>query len=218
MFLAIENVLKKAEVAALRRAAETMRFDDGRKTAGAIARTVKANDQAAASDDLDAVRAKVTAALARHPVFASAARPKALTPQIVSRYRQGQTYGMHVDDALMSGLRADLSYTLFLSDPGTYEGGALIVADTAEERAFKLGAGDLILYPSTTLHRVEPVTSGTRLAVVGWVQSWVKAADEREMLFDLDRAVASLGVGEDSRPLRDVLAKTRSNLIRKWAE
>jgi PKHD-type hydroxylase len=218
MFLAVENVLTKAEVAAIRAAAEGMAFDDGRKTAGAIARTVKANDQAAPSDDLDAIRAKVRVALARHPVFTSAARPKALTPQILSRYRQGQTYGMHVDDALMSGLRTDLSYTLFLSDPDTYEGGALIIADTAEDRAFKLKSGDLILYPSTMLHRVEPVISGTRLAVVGWVQSWVKAADEREILFDLDRAVASLGAGDELQPLREVLVKTRSNLIRKWAD
>ncbi len=218
MFLAVENVLSEAEAAAIRAAAEAMDFADGRRTAGAIAQSVKANDQAIASDDLDAVRGKVTAALRAHPVFNSAARPKALTPQILSRYRQGQTYGMHVDDALMMGIRTDLSYTLFLSDPESYEGGALIVADTVEERAFKLRAGDLVLYPSTTLHRVEPVASGTRLAVVGWVQSWVKAAEEREMLFDLDRAIASLGVAEDNRPLRDILVKTRSNLIRKWAD
>ncbi len=117
----------------------------------------------------------------------------------------------------MSGIRTDLSYTLFLSDPETYEGGALIVADTVEERAFRLQAGDMILYPSTSLHRVEQVTSGTRLAVVGWVQSWVKAAEDREILFDLDRAIGSLGAGEDMRALRDVLVKTRSNLIRKFA-
>lgn len=217
MFLAIESVLSAAEVAAVRAAAEGMEFADGRKTAGAIARAVKANDQAVASADLDAVRGKVTAALHAHPVFLSAARPRALTPQILSRYRPGQTYGMHVDDALMSGIRTDLSYTLFLSDPDTYEGGALIVADTVEERAFRLRAGDMILYPSTSLHRVEKVTSGTRLAVVGWVQSWVKAAEDREILFDLDRAIGSLGAGEEMRALRDVLVKTRSNLIRKFA-
>lgn len=217
MFLAIGGVLNEAEAAAMRAAAEGLEFADGRRTAGAIARAVKANDQAVASDGLDAIRRKVTAALQANPLFQSAARPRALTPQILSRYREGQTYGMHVDDALMSGLRTDLSYTLFLSEPESYEGGALIVADTAEERAFKLKAGDLMLYPSTTLHRVEPVAKGTRLAVVGWVQSWVKAADEREMLFDLDRAIGSLGAGEEVRPLRDLLVKTRSNLLRKWA-
>lgn len=218
MFVVIENLLTAAEVAAVRKTAEGMAFADGRATAGAIARAVKSNDQAEASDALDAIRAKVTAALQAHPVFISAARPKALTPQILSRYRTGQTYGMHVDDALMSGLRTDLSYTLFLSDPGTYDGGALIVADTAEERAFKLDAGSLILYPSTTLHRVEPVSSGTRLAIVGWVQSWVKSAEEHEILFDLDRAIGSLGADEAARPLRDVMVKTRSNLIRKFAD
>lgn len=218
MFVVIENLLTAAEVAAVRKTAEGMTFADGRATAGPIARAVKSNDQAVASAELDAVRAKVTAALHAHPVFLSAARPKALTPQILSRYRTGQTYGMHVDDALMSGLRTDLSYTLFLSDPETYEGGALIVADTAEERAFKLGAGSVILYPSTTLHRVEPVSAGTRLAVVGWVQSWVKSIEEREILFDLDRAIGSLGTDEVTRPLRDLLVKTRSNLIRKFAD
>lgn len=218
MFVVIEDLLTAAEVAAVRKTAEAMSFADGRATAGPIARAVKSNDQAAASDELDAIRAKVTAALHAHPIFKSAARPKALTPQILSRYRTGQTYGMHVDDALMSGIRTDLSYTLFLSDPESYEGGALIVADTAEERAFKLNAGSLILYPSTTLHRVEPVSSGTRLAVVGWVQSWVKSAEEREILFDLDRAIGSLGMDEAARPLRDVLVKTRSNLIRKFAD
>ncbi|MCB2116722.1 MAG: Fe2+-dependent dioxygenase [Rhodobacteraceae bacterium] len=217
MFLVLDGVLTPAEAAALHGAAETLPFDDGRKTAGAIARAIKANDQAAPSEGLEAIRAKVAAALMAHPVFRSAARPKAMTPLILSRYRAGQTYGMHVDDALMQGLRTDLSFTLFLGEPETYDGGALVVADTAEERAFKLSAGSLILYPSTTLHRVEPVTRGTRLCLVGWVQSWIRDAGQREILFDLDRAIAEILGREGKTSLLDTLSKTRSNLLRMWA-
>ncbi|MGB3315799.1 MAG: Fe2+-dependent dioxygenase [Albidovulum sp.] len=217
MFIAIEGVLNANEVAALKGAAETLSFADGRATAGKIAREIKANDQAVPSPGLEAIQTKVTTALMAHPVFTSAARPKAMTKLILSRYREGQTYGMHVDDALMQGLRTDLSFTLFLNDPDSYEGGALIIADTAEERAFKLAPGDLILYPSTALHRVEPVTAGTRLCIVGWVQSWIRDAGQREILFDLDRSIAEVHAREGKSALLDTLTKTRSNLIRMWA-
>ncbi|MGB7261372.1 MAG: Fe2+-dependent dioxygenase [Albidovulum sp.] len=217
MFIAIEGVLNAGEVAALHEAAQSLSFTDGRATAGKIAREIKANDQAIASPELAAVQAKVTAALMAHPVFTSAARPKVMSALILSRYREGQTYGMHVDDALMGAIRTDLSFTLFLTAPERYEGGALIVADTAEERAFKLNAGDLILYPSTALHRVEPVAQGTRICMVGWVQSWIRSAEQREILFDLDRAVVDVHGREGKSALLDTLTKTRSNLLRLWA-
>ncbi len=217
MFLAIDGILTPAETAALRDAAGGLDFTDGRATAGRVAREIKANDQAVPSDDLEAIRAKATAALMAHPVFAAAARTKAMTPLILSRYREGQTYGMHVDDALMQGLRTDLSFTLFLSDPESYDGGALVVADTVEERAFKLASGSALLYPSTTLHRVEPVKRGTRLCLVGWVQSWIRDAGQREVLFDLDRAIEDILAREGKSALLDTLTKTRSNLIRMWA-
>lgn len=218
MLLAIEALIPPAEVAVLRGAAGALAFGDGRATAGKYAREVKANDQALPSEALDAVLAQVERALAAHPVFASAARPKAMTRLLLSRYRVGQTYGLHVDDAMMGGLRTDISFTLFLSDPESYEGGALIIEDTFEARAVKLAAGGLFLYPSTTLHRVEPVTAGERLAVVGWVQSRVREAGQREILFDLDRAVAHVHAAEGKSALFDTLAKSRSNLIRMWAE
>lgn len=217
MFLAIDGILTPAETNALRGVAENLTFADGRATAGRIAQAIKANDQAVPSADLDAIRAKATAALMAHPVFAAAARPKAMTPLILSRYREGQTYGMHVDDALMQGLRTDLSFTLFLSDPDGYDGGALVVSDAVEERAVRLAPGSALLYPSTTLHRVEPVTRGTRLCLVGWVQSWIRDAGQREVLFDLDRAIADVLAREGKSALLDTLTKTRSNLIRMWA-
>ena len=110
-----------------------------------------------------------------------------------------------------------LSKALFLSEPETYDGGALIAEDALESRAFKPGAGDLILYPSTTLHRVEAVTRGTRLAVVGWAMSWIRTAEQREILFDLDRSIEEVHAQGGKSALFDTLAKTRSNLIRQWA-
>ncbi len=216
--LVIESLLSPAELAALQEAAAGLSFGDGRATAGRHAREVKANDQALASDALEAIQTKVTAALMAHPVFRAAARPKALSRLIVSRYRIGQTYGLHVDDALMQGLRTDLSFTLFLSAPESYDGGALVVEDLFEARAIKLQAGEMILYPATTLHRVEPVTRGERLAVVGWVQSLIRDQARREMLFDLDQAVEEVFATQGKSALFDRLAKTRSNLLRMWAE
>lgn len=217
MFVAIPALLSPAEAVAMRAAAADLTFEDGRTTAGRFARVVKANDQAQASPALEALQAKVMAALAAHPVFQSAARPRSISRLILSRYRQGQTYGLHVDDALMGGIRTDLAFTLFLEDPEAYEGGALIIEDTLETRAIKLGAGDMILYPATTLHKVEPVGSGTRLAMVGWVQSWIREAGAREILFDLDRSIEEVFAREGKSALFDQLAKTRSNLIRMWA-
>ncbi len=218
MLLAIENILSRAEVRAMRDVAADLMFGDGRATAGRFAREVKANDQALPCPELDAVLTKVEQALAASPVFRSAARPKALTKLILSRYRQGQTYGLHVDDALMQGLRTDLSFTLFLSEPDSYDGGALIIEDTFEARAIKLEPGEVILYPSTTLHRVEPVSSGERLAVVGWVQSVIRDGAQREVLFDLDQAVEACFTAEGKTEQFDRLAKTRANLLRMWVE
>ena len=217
MMLVIDGLFDEGTVTALREAAEALDFADGAATAGAMARRVKANDQATATPERDALLAKVSTTVRAHPVFLSAARPHRISPLIVSRYREGQTYGSHVDDALMGGLRTDLSFTLFLSEPETYDGGALVIEDSFEARAIKLGAGEMILYPSTSLHRVEPVTRGARLAVVGWVQSRVRDAGRREILFDLDRSVAELQAG-GADELLDRLAKTRSNLLRMWAE
>ena len=218
MLLAVEGVLNAAEVATACKTAGSLAFDDGRKTAGRFAREVKANDQAAPSVERDALLGGVERALAANALFRSAARPRALTPLILSRYRTGQTYGLHVDDALRGGLRTDLSFTLFLSDPDSYAGGALVIEDRFEARAVKLQAGDLFLYPSTTLHRVEPVTSGERLAVVGWVQSLIRGGAEREVLFDLDQATEALHAAEGKSALFDTLARARSNLLRLWSE
>jgi PKHD-type hydroxylase len=218
MMLVIEGVLSPTEAQVLRKAASSLAFEDGARSAGRFAREVKSNDQATATPERDAVLAMIERALAGNAVFRSAARPRALTPLILSRYRSGQTYGLHVDDAMMGGLRTDLSFTLFLADPESYDGGALILEDHLESRSVKLAAGDLLLYPSTSLHRVEPVTRGERLAVVGWVQSLIRQASQREILFDLDQTIETVHAAERKSAVFDRLAKTRSNLIRMWAE
>ena len=218
MMLALEAVLSSEEAAAFRDAAAGLTFEDGRATAGRYARSVKANAQAAPSAQRDALLSRAQAALSAHPVFAAAARPRRFSRLMLSRYRAGQTYGLHVDDALMAGMRTDLSFTLFLSEPDSYEGGALEIEDSFETRAVRLPAGSALLYPSSTLHRVAPVQQGERLAIVGWVQSWVKGPDKREVLFDLERAVQEVFAREGKTPLFDTLAKTRSNLLRLWAE
>jgi PKHD-type hydroxylase len=216
--LVIGGVLSAAEAGVLLAEAQNLTYEDGAKTAGRFARQVKANDQAAPSPAREAIFDKVRRALAQNPVFNSAARPRALSPLILSRYRVGQTYGLHVDDAMMGALRTDMSFTLFLAPPDSYEGGELIVEDRLDGRAVKLAAGDMILYGSGTLHRVAPVTSGARIAVVGWVQSLIRDAAQREILFDLDRAVETAHAEGGKSALFDALAKTRSNLIRMWAE
>ncbi len=218
MLLAIDSLLSAAQTEAIRASVSQLAFADGAASAGRYAREVKANDQAAASPGREAIFAKVTEALQHNELFTLAARPARITPLILSRYRQGQTYGLHVDDALMQGLRTDISFTLFLSDPETYDGGELVIEDGFEARAVKLPAGSLMLYPSTALHRVAPVTRGERLAVVGWVQSRIRRAEQREILFDLERAVRDVHGRDGKSELFDLLAKSRSNLLRMWAD
>jgi PKHD-type hydroxylase len=219
MYLRIGDVLEPAMVAAMReRLADPGLFRDGRATAGRHAQAVKRNLQAAPGDMTAAVLEKVETALLGHPVFRAAARPKRLVRLLVSRYEPGMTYGSHVDEALMDGVRCDLSFTLFLADPASYAGGELVIEEAGGERAFKLPAGELVLYPSTTLHRVEPVREGVRLAVVGWVRSLVRAEDRREILFDLENVLHAVFEKDGKTPVFDLLAKTRTNLLRLWAE
>jgi PKHD-type hydroxylase len=214
----VEDVLSPVAAAAVRDLAADLDFADGAATAGRYAREVKANAQARPCAALDGVLENVRRALAAHEIFGIAARPRQFSTLILSRYRAGQTYGLHVDDALMGGIRTDLSFTLFLSEPESYDGGSLVIEDTFEARAIRLKAGEMILYPSNTLHRVEPVTRGERLAVVGWVQSWIRDPGQREILFDLERSLRGVFAEQGKTELFDTLAKTRSNLLRMWAD
>lgn len=193
-------------------------FKDGAGTAGAAARQVKANRQMAAGAKTDTIRRTCEAALLRHGVFSAAAQPKRILRSLVSLYGPGETYGLHVDDPVMGGVRSDLSFTLFLSDPADYEGGELALHDSSGETEVKLTAGDAVLYPTGALHQVKPVTAGERLAFVGWVRSLVRRADQREILFDLTLTLNALHARDGKSADVDRLMKTRANLLRQWAE
>ncbi|HYD98246.1 MAG TPA: Fe2+-dependent dioxygenase [Alphaproteobacteria bacterium] len=219
MVLCIADLLPPDRLAALRAGLAACRFVDGRATAGWHAATVKANTQVAGDDPgLAALRGMVERALAESALFQLAVRPKALTPPLFSRYGAGMAYGSHVDDALMGGLRTDVSFTLFLSEPDAYEGGELVIETTAGEQAFKLAAGSLVLYPSTTLHRVAPVGGGMRDVAVGWAQSLVRDPARRELLFELDTARRGLFAREGKSAEFDLISKSLANLLRMWAE
>jgi PKHD-type hydroxylase len=218
VFLVIQNILTEAETNAICEVlAKEEAFADGRSTAGFHAKQVKKNEQATGAKS-QAIIQKIEHALNQHPVFRAAAMPRNFVRLLLSRYKPGMSYGTHVDDALMDGVRTDLSFTLFLSDPGFYQGGALIIEGNDGEQEYKLPAGSLILYPSTALHRVAEVTSGERLAAAGWVRSLIRDAGQREILFDLDNTIASLRTAQAGRPVLDRLYKVRANLIRMWAQ
>jgi PKHD-type hydroxylase len=218
--LTLTEVLEPEDVARVREGLARASFVDGRGTAGAEARKVKANSQAAGDDPaVQALARFVRQAVERHPLFMAYARPARWSRLMFSRYAPGQSYGLHTDDAVMSAeegspLRTDLSFTLFLSDPDSYEGGALLVDGLDGEREHRPPAGSAVLYQTGQLHRVTPVTAGERLAAVGWIQSLVRRGDQREILFDLQRVRWSLGEGEP-RLLAD---KAIGNLLRLWGE
>jgi PKHD-type hydroxylase len=156
--------------------------------------------------------------LLRHPLLQSAALPVTVPGLLFSRSGPGDGYGRHVDNAFMAGGRSDLSFTLFLSDPSGYEGGALVLESPSGEEALRLPAGHALVYPSTLLHRVEPVTQGERLVAVGWIQSRVRDADQRELLFELDTARRTLFRQEGKSDVFDLISRSYTNLLRRWGE
>lgn len=216
MPIVFDDLLTPAEITVLQQAAAALRFESGAASAGSLARAVKDNEQAVAGPDAEAVAEKVRRALLAHPGFQALAYPRAFAQVMVTRTAGGGQYGTHVDNALIGGARADISFTLFLSDPDSYDGGALTITDRVEDRSFKLAPGAAIVYPSNTLHRVEPVTRGARLVVIGWVQSWVREPARREILFDLWQSMTRAEAAGDLDGAR-LIQKSRSNLIRMWA-
>lgn len=218
MQIVIGNVLSSDDVALVHEALSRATFEDGRETAGFAARLVKNNRQATNDRKIETVRKLVEERILGNDVFAMAVRPKALTSVMFSAYEPGMHYGSHVDDALMQGQRTDVSFTLFLSEPGSYDGGELVIESASGEDAVKLAAGSLVAYPSTTLHRVALVTRGTRLAAVGWARSLIRDAAQREMLFDLDTARRQMFAREGKSAEYDLVSKSLANLMRMWVE
>lgn len=225
MLIAIDGVLTKDEVAAFRRRLEAAQWVDGALTAGSLARGQKSNQQI---DDADPAALELGEVVLRklwpNPLFVSAALPAKLFPPRFNRYAGGGAYGAHVDSALMrtpnsdQTLRSDLSATLFLSEPDEYDGGELEIEGVFGVQAVKLAAGDLILYPSSSLHRVTPVTRGARIACFFWIESHVADEGERTLLFDLDQSIQGLTRGAGSSdPHLLKLTGVYHNLLRRWA-
>ena len=226
MIIHLRQVLDAGQLAQTREILRRAEWADGRATAGEQSSLAKRNQQLPERAP-EALRLGeiVLEALAAHAAFVSAALPLRIFPPLFNRYGPGMGFGEHIDNAVraspLSGLRlrTDLSCTLFLSDPETYDGGELVFPDGSVERRVKLAAGDAVLYPASTVHRVEPVTRGERLASFFWVQSMVRDLTQRQMLYDLDRTViavrARLG---DEDPAAVALVGHYHNLIRMWAE
>jgi PKHD-type hydroxylase len=226
MLVHIPNLLDAAHVRLLREKLDhaDTQWVDGRATAGHQGAQVKHNQQldegCALAHDLGDI---VLGALERNPLFISAALPDVVYPPMFNRYEGGMSFGKHVDGAVRlfpgSGLklRTDLSATLFLSGPDEYDGGELLIDDTFGSHAVKLPAGDLIVYPASSLHRVNPVTRGVRTASFFWAQSMVRDDAQRTLLFDLDAAIQRLNASDADQPARIQLTGCYHNLLRMWS-
>ena len=226
MMLRIPAVLTKQQVAYCRQVMDAAEWVDGNETAGPQSALAKNNEQLPEGSPLALQLGEmVLDALEKHPLFISAALPLKVYPPLFNRYAGGQAFDVHVDNAvrLKRGsdfrMRSDLSLTLFLEDPAAYDGGELVVEDLFGEQRVKLGAGDAVLYPASSLHRVEAVTRGCRVASFLWIQSMVRDDGERRILFDLDRAIQRLGAdkGQGDRSVVE-LTGVYHNLLRRWAD
>lgn len=223
MLLHVPEVLTRDELARLRDALAAADWNDGRETVGTLGAKVKRNEQLPDASPLRAELGRIVlAALARNPLYFAAALPLKTLPPRFNRYAGGGEYGFHVDGAVMrSGdgqVRSDVSCTLFLCDPDEYDGGELVISDTYGEHEVKLPAGDLILYPSSSLHRVMPVARGARVAAFFWVQSMIRDDASRRMLFELDASIERLRAGNADETAVLQLTGLYHNLLRRWAE
>ena len=225
MLIRIPGVLPPEQVARLRKRMEAARWVDGNATSGHQSAQAKHNEQLPEeSADARELGEAVLQALARSPLFFSAALPKQVFPPLFNRYGEGMAFGNHVDTAIRTHpvqpvrIRADLSATLFLAEPGEYDGGELLVEDTYGLQSVKLPAGDMVLYPSTSLHRVAPITRGRRVGCFFWLQSMVRDDTQRTLLFDLDMAIIRLTQAVPGDPALVSLTGTYHNLLRMWAE
>ncbi|WP_067735020.1 Fe2+-dependent dioxygenase [Novosphingobium naphthalenivorans] len=224
MLFHIPQVLTAEEVAEFRRRLDNADWTDGRETVGHQGAKVKRNQQLPDSSPVKAELGRaVLAALKRSPLFFAAALPRKILPPRFNRYTGGGEYGFHVDGAVMSigedeHLRSDVSCTLFLNDPDEYDGGRLIISDTYGEHVVAKPAGDAVIYPSSSLHRVEPVTRGARLASFFWIQSLVRDDSQRRTLLELDTSIQKLTLdGADEDALLQ-LTCVYHNLLRRWSE
>lgn len=225
MLIVIPGVLSPAQVRECRDTLAAAQWSDGRETAGYLSARVKHNEQIPEGSKIaHRLGGMILDELDKSPLFISAALPLKVLPPLFNRYTGGGSYGGHVDGAVRPvhgtphRIRTDLSATLFLSAPEDYEGGELVIEDTFGERRVKLPAGDMVLYPGTSVHRVEPVTKGARLAAFFWIQSMVREDQKRALLFEMDTALQRLGGASPDDPAVVKLMGVYHNLLRLWAD
>ena len=227
MLLTVPRVLNPQQLAEVRALLDNAgeAWIDGRVTAGYQGAPVKLNQQIDEFSEVAAQAQKIVlSALERNPLFISAALPNAVYPPMFNRYGEGQTFGAHVDNSVRlhprTGLkfRMDVSATLFLAEPGDYDGGELQIMDTYGRHGVKLAAGDMVLYPATSLHQVTPVTRGVRVGCFFWVQSMVRDDAQRGLLYDLDTSIQRLNATGADDAARTTLVGVYHNLLRQWAE
>lgn len=226
MLVCVPDVLSKDVVAQFRSVMDAAEWEDGASTAGAQSAVVKSNEQLPPDGEISRqLGARLLAALLANPAFVSAAIPLRIFPPLFNRYRVGHHFGVHVDNAVrgdpLTGtrIRADLSVTVFLSDPDDYDGGELIVDDAYDSHRVKLPAGHAAVYPGSSLHMVTPVTRGVRVASFFWMQSMIRHDSVRDLVYDLDTAIQELAprLGRDDADVMK-LAGVYHNLIRHWGE
>ncbi len=227
MLIQIPQVLNSDQLKSLRTILDHAgdAWVDGRVTAGYQGSPVKFNQQIdERSNAARECQKMIVTALEINPLFISAALPNALYPPMFNRYGEGMEFGLHVDGSVrlhpLDGrkFRTDLSATLFISDPDTYDGGELQIRDTYGTHSVKLPAGDMVLYPATSLHQVTPVTKGVRVACFTWIQSLVRDDGDRTLLFELDHAIQKLNAKDADSQARRTLVGTYHNLLRKWSD
>lgn len=224
MLVMVRDLLGPDALTCCRETLASARWGDGRVTAGVQSALAKHNLQLPEeAPEAQALGEVVIAALQQNPEFLSAALPKAVFPPLFSRYEPGMGFGAHVDNAVRAGpggrLRTDVACTLFLADPADYDGGELVVEDSFGEHSVKGRAGDLVVYPASSVHRVEPVTRGARLVAFFWVQSMVRRDDQRALLYRLDRDIAQTRTAlGDGHPTAVSLTAGYHNLVRMWAD
>ena len=226
MLLKIPHILTPEALARARAMLAAARWESGRATAGSQAAQVKNNEQLPRdSREAQALQQLVLQALEQHALFFSAALPKRVLPPLFNRYTgAANAYGRHVDQAVRylpggtQRVRTDISCTLFLSDPADYDGGELVVQDTFGEQRIKLAAGDLVLYPGTSVHEVLPVTRGARLASFFWIESMVRSDEQRRLLYEMDLSLMQLRQQHGESPATVALTGSYHNLLRMWAD
>lgn len=222
MLTHIKRVLNTAQLGATGKLLAAGSFTDGEHSAGMVARRVKHNEELSLDEaHLTELNHLVMGCLVKHPVYRSAAMPLKVATPYYARYTQGMAYGEHIDDPVMGEgqlYRSDISVTIFLNDPADYDGGELVITTAFGEQAVKLDAGDAVLYPASTVHRVNEVTRGERLVAVSWIQSMVRDAEQRALLHELNQARETLLQEKpDAEETRQV-NQSYINLVRMWSE